>query len=100
MIQPSLRSSLLILSLALAAGPALAADKPAPAAESKQDAGVIDFMADWQDDSGQWVDPMLFARIDPAKVKADDAKRHGKTPLPAAVSLGAPAAASGAKAAR
>jgi hypothetical protein len=101
MIRPAVRPSLLVLSLALAAGPVLATDKPAPpASDSKRDAGVIGFMADWQDDSGQWLDPMTFARIDPAKVKADDAKRRGKTSLPPAVSQGAPTAASGAKAAR
>jgi hypothetical protein len=55
------------------------------------DAKVLDFMADWQGDDGQWVDPMTFARIDPAKVKADEARRHGK-PLPPAVSKAAPAA--------
>jgi hypothetical protein len=48
-------------------------------------------MADWQGDDGQWVDPMTFARIDPAKVKADAARRRSK-PTPAAVSKPAPAA--------
>jgi hypothetical protein len=64
------------------------ADSPPLAAS---DAKVLDFMADWQGDDGRWVDPMTFARIDPAKVKADDARRHGK-PMPAAVSKAAPAA--------
>jgi len=99
MSRSSLRQSLLVLFLALAAGPALAKDKPAAPAPAPQDASVLDFMADWQDDSGQWVDPMTFAKIDPAKIKADDAKRHGKTALPTPVSQDAPAAASG-KAAR
>lgn len=101
MSRPAVRTSL-VLILTLAAGPAFADAKPvAPAADAKPDAAVIDFLADWQDDSGQWLDPMMFARIDPAKIKAEDDKRRGKTPLPAPVSRPAPAAASGAvKAAR
>jgi len=55
------------------------------------DTKVLDFMADWQGDDGQWTDPMTFARIDPAKVKADADRRHGK-PMPAAASKAAPAA--------
>lgn len=55
------------------------------------DAKVLDFMADWQGDDGQWTDPMTFARIDPAKVKADAARHHGKT-MPTAASRAAPAA--------
>jgi hypothetical protein len=99
MSRPAVRPGLVLL-FALTIGPAFAADKPAAPAASP-DQGVVDFLADWQDDSGQWVDPMMFARIDPAKIKAEDDKRRGKTPLPAPVSRPAPAAASGAvKAAR
>ncbi|HEY3643846.1 MAG TPA: hypothetical protein VGM16_00795 [Gammaproteobacteria bacterium] len=84
----------LILSLSLAAGAAQAADKkPATPAPADQ---LLDFMADWQADDGQWTDPMTFARIDPAKLKADDARRHGK-PVPAAVSKPAPAAGTAAR---
>ncbi len=91
MHKPSSRVSLAwLLPLALVAGSLQASDTSvAPA-----DPMVLDFMADWQGSDGQWVDPMTFARIDPAKVRADDAKRHGKTPIPAPVSDGAPAAAS------
>lgn len=84
----------LLLPLALLAGSAQAADKkpttPIPADQ------LLDFMADWQGDDGQWTDPMTFARIDPAKVKADEARRHGK-PLPPAVSKAAPAAGTAAR---
>ena len=84
----------LLLPLALVAGIAQAADKkptlPVPAEQ------LIDFMADWQGDDGQWTDPMTFARIDPAKVQADDARRHGK-PLPAPASKAAPAAGTAAR---
>lgn len=83
-------SGLLLAPLLIAALPAHAADKSAPA-----DAQVLDFIADWQGADGQWVDPMTFARIDPAKVEADAAKRHGKTALPAAGSDAVPAAHTG-----
>jgi hypothetical protein len=66
--------------------PAAVSAVPAPS-----DAKVLDFMADWQGDDGQWTDPMTFARIDPAKVQADEARHHGK-PTPAAASKPAPAA--------
>ncbi len=78
----------LLLPLLIVALPARADTAPATI---PSDAKVLDFMADWQGDDGQWTDPMTFARIDPAKVKADEARRHGK-PIPAAVSRSAPAA--------
>lgn len=84
----------LLLPLALMAGTAQAADKK-PAAPAPADQ-LLDFMADWQGDDGQWTDPLTFARIDPAKVKADDARRHGK-PLPAAASKPVPAAGTAAR---
>ena len=84
----------LLLPLALAVAPSRAADKPA---DPNVDARVLDFMADWQGDDGQWVDPMTFARIDPAKVKAEAARRHGKPPTPAATSKPAPAAGTAAR---
>ncbi|HEX4301077.1 MAG TPA: hypothetical protein VH327_09415 [Gammaproteobacteria bacterium] len=77
----------LLFPLMIAALPVHADSPPLAASDAK----VLDFMADWQGDDGRWVDPMTFARIDPAKVKADDARRHGK-PMPAAVSKAAPAA--------
>jgi hypothetical protein len=76
----------LSFSLMFAAQP-VRADTP-PLAPG--DAKVLDFMADWQGDDGQWTDPMTFARIDPAKVKADTAHHHGK-PMPTAASKAAPA---------
>ena len=55
------------------------------------DPRLLEFLADWQGADGNWVDPMTFARIDPAKVQADDA-RHGQ-PQPAPGSASAPSSA-------
>lgn len=83
----------LLLSL-----PLLAANAPAPAAGSAVDPALIEFLADWQGKDGQWVDPLTFADIDPAKVKAVAAKQHGKSPAPAGHSGAAPAASEGGRA--
>jgi hypothetical protein len=95
MSRPLARHSLwLLLPLALSAGMAQGAQKtPVTPPPSDQ---LLEFMADWQGDDGQWTDPMTFARIDPAKIKAEDSKRHG-TPLPAPVSKPAPAAGTAAR---
>jgi hypothetical protein len=61
--------------------PPPAASTPAPAAAVPTDADALEFLADWQGDDGQWVDPMTFMRIDPAKVAAEDSRRHGKAPV-------------------
>ena len=82
--------------------PLHAADKPAPvhasAAASAADPALIEFLADWLGTDGQWVDPLTFADVDPTKVKADAARRHGKSPAPAGHSGAAPAAAEGGRA--
>ena len=80
--------------------PLHAADKPAPApaAATAADPALIAFLADWQGKDGQWVDPLTFADIDPAKVKAEEAKRHGKSPAPAGHSGAVPAAGEGGRA--
>ena len=85
----------LLLSL-----PLHAAAKPAPAhaASTRADPALIEFLADWQGKDGQWVDPLTFADIDPAKVKADEAKRHGRSSAPAGHSGAAPAAGEGGRA--
>ena len=87
-------SAWLLLPLALVAGGAQAAVKkpltPAPADQ------LLEFMADWQGDDGQWTDPMTFARIDPAKLKAEDARRHGKA-APAPANKPVPAAGTAAR---
>ena len=71
---------LLALPLFLASGAPHAA---APAAQpSAVDPELLEFLADWQGADGNWVDPMTFARIDPAKIKADDT-RHDSVPVPA-----------------
>lgn len=84
----------LILPLALVAGAPQAA--PKKAVLSPPAGQLMDFMADWQGDDGQWTDPLTFTRIDPAKVNADDARRHGKA-LPAPASKPAPAAGTAAR---
>jgi hypothetical protein len=71
---------LLALPLFLASGAPFAA---APAAQpAAVDPELLEFLADWQGADGNWVDPMTFARIDPAKIKADDT-RHETSPTPA-----------------
>ena len=71
---------LLLLPLCFLSLPAWSKDSvpPKPATDDQ----ILDFMADWQGDDGQWTDPMTFARIDPAKVRAEIAKRHGKPAAP------------------
>ncbi len=54
----------LLIPLSCAAGTATA---PAPK-QAAVDLGLLEFLADWQAPDGSWVDPMTFARIDPAKV--------------------------------
>ncbi|HEY1991163.1 MAG TPA: hypothetical protein VGH71_01790 [Gammaproteobacteria bacterium] len=89
-----LAAGLLLLPLCFVSLPAWSKDSVP--AKPASDAQILDFMADWQGDDGQWTDPMTFARIDPAKVKAEDAKRHGRPALPPpAGSSEAPAAGTG-----
>lgn len=78
----------LLLGLSCTALPLLA-DTPKTPIPAASDPELLEFLADWQGADGRWVDPMTFARIDPAKVAADEARRHGKTPVPAA-GTGAP----------
>lgn len=80
--------------------PLHAAGKPAPvpAVAGAADPALIEFLADWQGKDGQWLDPLTFADIDPAKVQTDAAKRHGKAPAPAGHSGAAPAAGEGGRA--
>lgn len=79
----------LLLGLSCAALPLLADTPKTPTPAAGPDPELMEFLADWQGADGRWVDPMTFARIDPAKVAADEARRHGKTPVPAA-GTGAP----------
>lgn len=58
-------------------------EKPATPPPPKADPALLEFLGSWQASDGQWVDPMTFARIDPAKLAAEHARREGK-PLPSA----------------
>lgn len=84
-----LRLASLLLPLALAAGALQAKDEPPLPADPQ----VLDFMADWQDSQGQWVDPMTFARIDPAKVRTEAERHRDKSRPPAAGSETPPSGA-------
>lgn len=77
--------------------PLHAAANPAPAPLAA-DSALIEFLADWQGKDGQWVDPLTFADIDPAKVKADADKRRDKSAAPAGHSGATPAAGEGGRA--
>lgn len=79
----------LLLGLSCTALPLLADTPPKTPTPAASDPELLEFLADWQGADGRWVDPMTFARIDPAKVAADEARHHGKTPVPAA-GTGAP----------
>lgn len=61
------------------------ADNPAPktpAPPPQADPELIEFIGSWQGANGQWVDPMTFASIDPAKLKAahDGKPKDDKAP--------------------
>jgi hypothetical protein len=87
-VRRALLLGLLALPLFLAAGAPYAA---APQAQSDAvDPDLLEFLADWQGADGNWVDPMTFIRIDPAKVRANDV-RHSPAPMPGTASA-APAA--------
>ena len=68
--------------------PALADSHPKAPAVSPPDPELLEFLVDWQDADGRWVDPLTFAQIDPAAVAAKDARLHNK--LPAASTRGQP----------
>ncbi len=86
---------LALLPALLAVAPTLLADTaPKPPAP---DSDLLEFMADWQGNDGQWVDPMTFARIDPAKVEPKT-RPPERTTAPAPST--APADSNGRKAAR
>ena len=67
------------------------ADTPAkaPVVAAPPDPALLEFLVDWQDAAGQWVDPQTFAQIDPAEVAARDA--HARSKVPAAASQAHPA---------
>lgn len=84
----------LLLGLSCAALPLLADTPKTPTPVAGPDPELVEFLADWQGADGRWVDPMTFARIDPAKVAANEARRRGKIPVPA-VGTGTPGSDSG-----
>lgn len=71
----------LAMALLLASLPLWAAAPAAPV--PLPDDQLLEFLADWQGADGQWVDPMTFASIDPAKVAAGKTKIPQKPPAPA-----------------
>ena len=75
---------LLALPLFFVAGVPFAA-APAVHHVTAVDPELLEFLADWQGADGNWVDPMTFVRIDPAKVRRDDAS-HPPSSAPAAAS--------------
>ncbi len=87
----------LVISLLLAGAAALAAPPVAvpAAATAVPDEKTLEFLADWQGADGQFVDPMTFATVNPAKTPAKRPLSR-KPPLPG--SRSAPPAAATAKA--
>ena len=59
-----------LLPLLLASAPAAAEDTTVPSLQ------LLEFLADWQDDDGQWLDPMDLAPADPPP--ADDEQSKGE----------------------
>ena len=49
----------------------------------KADPALLEFLGSWQGSDGKWVDPMTFARIDPARLVAEHARHTGKPLTPA-----------------
>lgn len=88
MIARRLLGPALLLGLSCTALPLLADSPKTPTPAAAPDPELVEFLADWQGADGRWVDPMTFARIDPARV-TDEARHHGKIPVPAA-GTGAP----------
>jgi hypothetical protein len=63
--------------------PGYAANTSKTPAATLPDPELLEFLVDWQDAAGHWVDPLTFAQIDPAAVAAHDARAHSKPPAPA-----------------
>lgn len=70
----------LLAGAAAFAGPAKTAAPAAP--PPKADPALLEFLGSWQGSDGKWVDPMTFARIDPARLVAEHARRTGKPLTP------------------
>lgn len=82
----------------LLAGAAVFAAPPAAvpaAATAVPDEKTLEFLADWQGADGQFVDPMTFATVNPAKTPA---KRPAARKTPVSSSRNAPPSAATAKA--
>ncbi|HSC48561.1 MAG TPA: hypothetical protein VLG68_10795 [Gammaproteobacteria bacterium] len=60
--------------------PSYADNAPKTPAAALPDPELLEFLVDWQDAAGQWVDPQTFAQIDPVAVAAHDARAHSKPP--------------------
>jgi Spy/CpxP family protein refolding chaperone len=48
----------------------------------KADPALLEFLGSWQSSDGKWVDPMTFARFDPARQAAEHARHAGKPLTP------------------
>ena len=68
----------LLCSAAAFAGTAKTAVPPPP----KADPALLEFLGSWQSSDGKWVDPMTFARVDPARQAAEHARHTGKPLTP------------------
>lgn len=78
-MNPAIRRFLGVVLL-LASLPLWAAAPAAPA--QLPDDQLLEFLADWQGPDGNWLDPMTFASVDPAKVAAAKTKTPQKAPAP------------------
>ena len=81
----------LTVCLPCLADSAAATVKPAAPGE------LLEFLADWQGSDGQWVDPMTFLSIDPARQRA---AAPATRPSPAPVTASSSRASVGRQAAR
>lgn len=82
-LRPASLALSLVLSTAALPIPAdnLPMSSTSVAAKAADPRDLLDFLADWQGDDGQWVDPMTFEHIDPRKVASAKLHHHAKPPV-------------------
>lgn len=71
----------LALAMLACLWPAYAGNGPQPPAPANPDPALLEFLGSWQGPDGHWVDPMMFAELDPDKLKEQTVPQDGK-PLP------------------